>query len=86
MGWINDNWAITQYFTLKLGLRYDEEKLTGDLTGNSINLTDNFAPRLGFTWDATHDGKSKFYGFAGRYFERVPTDIAIRGLNNEISG
>ena len=84
--WINDNWSLTQYFTLKLGLRWEEEKLTGDLTGNSIKLRNNYAPRIGFTWDVAHNGKSKFYGFAGRYFERVPSDIAIRGLNSEVSG
>jgi len=85
-GWINDNWNITDYFMLKLGLRYNEEKLTGDLTGLSIKLNNEWAPRLGFTWDVAHNGKSKLYGFAGRYYERVPTDIAIRGLNNEVSG
>ncbi len=85
-GWVNDNWNITDYFMLKLGLRYNQEKLTGDLTGLSIKLNDEWAPRLGFTWDVAHNGKSKLYGFAGRYYERVPSDIAIRGLNNEVSG
>jgi hypothetical protein len=86
VGWVNDNWSLTQYFMLKLGLRYDEQRVTGDLTGISLRLTDNWAPRLGFTWDVTHDGKSKLYGFMGRYYERVPTDIAVRALNHEVSG
>ena len=33
-----------------------------------------------------HNGKSKLFGFAGRYFQRVPTDIANRALNNYQSG
>ena len=86
VAWANDNWAITQYFTFKYGLRFEQERLEGDLTGQVINLTANYSPRLGFTWDVAHDAKSKLYGYAGRYFERVPTDIAIRGLNLEISG
>ena len=85
--WINDNWAVTQYFTLKLGLRYDEEKMEGKLPGaEAINLTDNWAPRLGFTWDVAHNGKSKLFGYAGRYFQRIPTDMAVRALNNYQSG
>ncbi len=90
--WVNDNWSITDYFTLKLGLRYSQQKLKSLLpaTTNSpirqLSLTGNYAPRVGFTWDIKHNGKSKLYGFAGRYFERVPTDMALRSLAGEVSG
>lgn len=85
--WINDNWSLTDYFTLKLGLRYDEQKVEGKLPGSeTIKLKNNYAPRLGFTWDIAHNGKSKLFGFAGRYFQRMPTDMAVRSLNNEQSG
>jgi outer membrane receptor protein involved in Fe transport len=80
--WANDNWSVTDYLTLKLGLRYDDEKLTGDQTGQSLRFTGNWAPRIGFTWDVRHDGKSKLFGFWGRYFERVPTSVAQRTLNH----
>ena len=81
--WVNDSWSITDYFTLKLGLRYDQEKLSGERTGNSIDLRDNWAPRLGFTYDVTRDGKSKLSCFAGRYFERVPLYMAQYVLNRQ---
>ncbi len=85
--WVNDNWSLTDFFTLKLGLRYDEERVEGKLPGaRSIDLTGNYAPRLGFAWDVAHNGKSKLYGFAGRYFQRVPTEIAILTLNSYQSG
>jgi outer membrane receptor protein involved in Fe transport len=42
-----------------------------------------FAPRIGLTWDASGDGRSKLYANAARYFERVPNDLAIRALSNE---
>ncbi len=85
--WINDDWNLTNYFVLKLGLRYSDEKVEGKLPGaESIKFTGNLAPRLGFSWDITHDGKTKVFGFAGRYFERIPADMAVRSLNNEQSG
>jgi hypothetical protein len=85
--WINDNWSLTDYATLKLGLRYDEERVEGRLPGGqSIDLTGNYAPRVGFSWDVAHNSKGKLYGFAGRYFQRVPTEIAVRALNSYASG
>jgi hypothetical protein len=90
--WVNDNWRTSDYFTLKLGLRYDQQTLKSKLPATSptsirsLSLTGNYAPRVGFTWDVAHNGKSKLYGFAGRYFERVPTDMALRALAGEVSG
>lgn len=102
---VQDNWNITDYFMLKLGLRYDMVRMKGG--SNSINvpsqlnpaggargqfsngkarefnLDDMWAPRIGFTWDVMHNNKSKLYGFWGRYYERVPNDLAIRALTDE---
>ena len=81
-GWANDNWALTDFFTLKLGLRYDDEKIAGKQPGGeSINLKDCWAPRLGFTWDVAHNGKSKLYGAWGRYDQRVPASLGADALN-----
>jgi hypothetical protein len=49
-----------------------------------IDINDEWAPRLGFTWDVTHDGKSKLYGFYGMYYERIPNYVALRALTDEI--
>ena len=72
---------------MKLGVRWDGQILKSLLTeGDIIQMQNNYSPRVGFTWDVTHDGKSKFYGFYGQYVERVPTDMAIRSLAHEYSG
>jgi hypothetical protein len=85
--WVNDNWNITDFFLLKLGVRDDGQMIESTLPGgDSIKLDNNIAPRVGFTWDVAHNGKSKLYGFYGRYFERVPNDMAIRSLANEHDG
>ncbi len=80
--WINDSWSLTDYFTLQLGLRYESEKLEGKAPGGrSLDLKDNWAPRLGFTWDVAHNSKSKLYGFWGRYYQRVPASVGSDWLN-----
>jgi hypothetical protein len=81
-GWVNDNWFLTDFFTLKLGLRCDDEKIAGEQPGGaSIDLKDSWAPRLGFTWDVAHNGKSKLYGAWGRYYQRVPAYLGSEALN-----
>jgi len=45
----------------------------------------NLAPRLGVSWDVKGNGKSRLYANFGRYYERVPNDLAIRAFNNEVS-
>ncbi|HEX9426758.1 MAG TPA: hypothetical protein VGA64_03160, partial [Candidatus Polarisedimenticolia bacterium] len=44
----------------------------------------NLAPRVGISWDLLGNGKSRLYANFGRYFERVPNDLAIRAFNNEV--
>jgi hypothetical protein len=51
--------------------------------GRKMNINDEWAPRIGFTWDVFHNGKSKLYGFYGWYYERVPNQLAIRALTTE---
>jgi outer membrane receptor protein involved in Fe transport len=52
-------------------------------TPRSVNINDEWAPRLGFTWDVAHNNKSKLYGFWGIYYERIPNDMAVRALTDE---
>lgn len=108
--WIQDNWQLTDYFMLKLGVRLDQIHMEGgdniaivpnpigtDADGNtmyglghfatapsrSMKINDEWAPRVGFTWDVFHNGKSKLYGFHGWYYERIPNTLAIRALTTE---
>ncbi len=105
--WAQDNWNLTDYFMLKLGVRLDQIHMTGQqntvniphnleiakygsdpynlATGapREVRINDELAPRLGFTWDVAHNGKSKLYGFFGQYYERIPNDMAVRALTDE---
>jgi len=44
-----DDWQLTPFFTVNLGLRWQRE--------SSVPGNKNFAPRFGFHWDATRDGR-----------------------------
>jgi outer membrane receptor protein involved in Fe transport len=52
-------------------------------TVGSLNLANNWAPRLGITWDPAKNGRSKVYGFWGRFYEAIPLNINIRAINGE---
>jgi Carboxypeptidase regulatory-like domain len=58
-----DDWQGSPYWTLNLGLRWEKESSVPD--GN------NFAPRFGFHWDATHDGRTSVRGGYGIYYSSV---------------
>ena len=60
----------------------------GDGTpGNEINCeytwTNNWGPRLGATFDLTGAGRSKLYASWGRYYAKIPNDLAVRAMGAE---
>ncbi|MBK8727063.1 MAG: TonB-dependent receptor [Holophagaceae bacterium] len=69
---------------IKAGVRFDEQTLKGTDINYKFKASDNVAPRISVTWDPAADGKSKIYGFFGRYYEKVPNDIAVRSLSAEV--
>jgi outer membrane receptor protein involved in Fe transport len=81
-GYIQDQWRVIPSLTVNLGLRYDTESFYGldPTTGpfNAFSFTNQWAPRIGFTWDFVGDGTSKLYGSAGRFYYALPTDLNVR--------
>jgi outer membrane receptor protein involved in Fe transport len=69
---IQDNWRITSRLTANLGLRYDYQSITDD--------RNNFAPRLGFAYDLTGDGKTIIRGGAGVFYDQYYMYITRRFL------
>lgn len=60
------------------------EECTSSYEPSDYTFPTAFAPRAGFTWDVTADGRSKLYLNVGRYYERIPNDLAVRSLSNEV--
>ena len=81
---LTDSWKLSNRLTLDLGVRYDDQKgvipsypkldLAGNPTAEMIPGADmihwkNFAPRIGFAWQPTNDGRSVLRGFYGRFWD-----------------
>ena len=79
-GFVQDSWKVGSRLTINPGIRLDQESLNGDLI-KGWQLKNNWAPRIGATFDATGDGKTKIYGNYGIYYNRVPNDLAARALS-----
>jgi len=69
--------------TISVGVRYDNQQIySGDGT-RQINITNSWAPRIGFTWDPTNDAKTKVFGSFGYFYEQIPMDLVIRSYSSE---
>jgi len=102
--YIQDNWQLNKYVTVKAGLRWEEENMIGNPTGfpndcpvgfsdpatGDIALvsrkecnyafTGSWAPRIGVVVDPWGNRKGKAYASFGRFFERIPLDLAQRSI------
>ncbi len=81
-GYFQDSWTFGR-LTIKPGVRFEQQSLIG--VNNHYDLTHNWAPRIGFVLDPFNDRKTKVYATWGRFFEKVPLDIAVRSLSDETS-
>jgi hypothetical protein len=82
--YIQDSWEVTDRLTLNLGVR-NESFENANINGVTfIELKDQWAPRLGFTYDVTGDRTSKLFGFWGRYFLPVAVNTNQRLAGAEL--
>jgi hypothetical protein len=79
-----DSWRVSDRFTVNPGIRYEQEKLAGTIV-TDFTLKNNWAPRIGATYLLTADGRTKAYGSYGRFYARIPNDLAARALSADDS-
>jgi TonB-dependent receptor-like protein len=77
---VQDSWRVGNRLTINPGIRYEQETLSGDIV-KDFSLKNNWAPRLGAIYDVTGDGRTKLFANYGRYFARMPNDLAARSLS-----
>lgn len=81
-GFIQDSWTFGR-ITFQPGMRFEQQKLIG--IDEQYTFAHNWAPRLGIIIDPFNDRKTKIFANYGRFFEKVPLDIAVRSLSVETS-
>ena len=79
---VQDTWRVNSRLTVLPGLRYEQQDLKGTLV-DSFKLDNNWAPRIGVTWDPVGDGRWKIFGNYGIFYSRVPNDLAARALSSD---
>ncbi|MEQ1573767.1 MAG: TonB-dependent receptor [Vicinamibacterales bacterium] len=77
---VQDSWKVGSRLTLNPGLRYEQETLSGTIV-KDFELKNNWAPRIGAAYTATSDRKTKVFGGWGRFFARLPNDVAVKALS-----
>jgi len=64
-----DNWQVHRRLTLDLGLRLDHVSLSAERL--------NLAPRIGFVFAPTRDGRTAIRGGFGVFFDKIPINVAV---------
>jgi hypothetical protein len=83
--YVQDSWRALSNLTINAGIRWERQEI-GDRFGETpLDLTDNWAPRVGFIWDVAKNGRSKVFANWGRFFESIPMDINIRAFGGEVT-
>lgn len=96
---IQDNWNVSNQFTVNLGLRYEYQQLPqpGETEVNGVVLegnpaypqtqsfaqdTNNWGPRVGFTYDLGGMHRTVVRGGYGLYFGRTSNSFLFSALTN----
>lgn len=87
---VQDQWRATDRLTVNAGVRYEDQALVGTIrelhtldgqTLDEFHLKNNWAPRIGLVYDVLGGGRSRLYANWGRFFARIPNDLAARALS-----
>ncbi|WP_271679448.1 TonB-dependent receptor [Thermomonas mangrovi] len=79
--YLEDSWSITDNFVAYLGLRWDTFDNKNGAGQTYVKIDNQFAPRLGFSWDVFGDSTFKVFGNAGRYALPLTATVAVRGAS-----
>jgi len=80
---VQDAWQLNRYLTIKAGLRWEQQEIAGNV--NRYTFAANWAPRVGFIIDPTGTRRMKLFANWGRFFEKIPQDLAVRAMSQEES-
>jgi hypothetical protein len=73
--YIQDSWRLGERFRLNAGLRWDGQFLVGSDGKVAQRITDQWQPRLGFTYQPGELGSQKVCGSYGRFYQELSTSV-----------
>lgn len=81
--YLEDNWNVTDNLLLVLGIRNEEFDNKNAAGETFTKQSDQWAPRLGFSWDISGDATRKLFANAGRYHLPVANNTNVRLAGQE---
>ncbi len=79
--YLEDRWQLAPDWLLTLGLRNDRFTNFNSDGRAYVESGDQWAPRLGASWDVFGDASLKLFANLGRYYLALPNSVAIRGAS-----
>ncbi len=75
-----DAWKPVERLTINAGVRVDFVRGRSVVLDKTIYSNTNWAPRIGFAWDATGDGRTVLKAHYGQYYEAMLFQQYARGM------
>jgi len=73
---VQDSWSINDHWTFDAGVRAEKwEHVASDGSTKVFTFDWEYAPRLSLVYDLKGDGRSKVWGFYGRYYDPIRTNM-----------
>lgn len=82
--YVEDQWQVTNNLLLSIGVRNEQFENMNAGGEAFIKIKDQWAPRLGLSWDIGGAGTQKVFANAGRYHLPVATNTNIRLAGQEL--
>jgi hypothetical protein len=76
--YVEDEWQLTDEIVLYLGARQDSLTNFGTTGIAFADFDQDWAPRLGMSWDPTGEGENKIYSTWGRYYLPMANNTNFR--------
>ncbi|PCH62984.1 MAG: TonB-dependent receptor [SAR86 cluster bacterium] len=73
--YIQDSWNINANWTVNAGVRAEQWAHYASDGSKVFTFERDWAPRLSVVYDIFGDGRSKVWGFSGRYYDPIRTDM-----------
>lgn len=74
---VQDAWRVTNRVTVNAGLRWSGQYLVGASGRVAQRITDEWQPRVGFSWVLDDNGRQRLFGSYGRFYQLLTTNIAV---------